>query len=221
MISSASKALVVERTKQIVDLHLGIEASLRRSVQDAIRLGELLTAQKEALSHGEFLPWIERELPFSQPTASRYMMLFAYKNKVFSLNSLTEAYQVAQIEDQRQHPKPRPQVAPEVRERQEAFKAHVEKLDSEARKTQAEAATEKIDVDDLLNRAHETIDAVRRGTDDVTGGQSADALLIDCQVHIEARLIPAGDLVRHSVVNGLIKWLREMSINLNRKAGAA
>lgn len=216
--NSSANALVVERTKQIVDLHLGIEASLRRSVQDAIKLGELLTEQKVALSHGEFLPWIERELPFNERTAQRYMLLFRYKPKCDTLSDLRTAYEVAQIEDQRQHPKAHAEVAPEIieaeRERHDAFVARMaEEEEAESEPT--------IDVDDLLKRAHETVGAARRGNEAARGSDPSAAIAV-CAEYIDTVLAELeSESARHMVVNGLIKHLREMSVNLNRKVGVA
>lgn len=85
----------------ITELHAGIAASLRRSVEDAIQIGELLEAKKRELVHGEFLPWIERELPFSRYTAVNYMRVFQYQDKCRSVPHLQEAYRIAQLEDQK------------------------------------------------------------------------------------------------------------------------
>jgi hypothetical protein len=71
------------------------------------------------LAHGEFLTWIERELPFSRQTADRYRSLYEYRAKVLTVGNLTEAYQIAQIEDQRSHPQARP-IAARVTDKQRA-----------------------------------------------------------------------------------------------------
>lgn len=89
------------RAQEIINLHEGIVSSMRRSVQDAIRIGELLTEAKADLDHGEFLPWIERELPFSNKTAESYMRLYGYRSKIESASNLQDAYRkVEQLEDQ-------------------------------------------------------------------------------------------------------------------------
>ena len=44
-------------------------------MEKAIELGGLLAEQKETLSHGEFTPWIEANLPFTDRTARNYMRL--------------------------------------------------------------------------------------------------------------------------------------------------
>lgn len=62
--------------KKICELHDNILNHLRRSLDDAIRIGELLTQQKEEVGHGRFTVWIRENLPFSDRTARTYMSLF-------------------------------------------------------------------------------------------------------------------------------------------------
>ena len=45
----------------------------RKSSGDVIRLGLYIKSQKDILDHGQFLPWVERELGISASTAQRYM----------------------------------------------------------------------------------------------------------------------------------------------------
>jgi len=45
----------------------------------AIRIGELLLAQKDECKHGEWMPWIEDNLVFSSRTARRYIDCFHRK----------------------------------------------------------------------------------------------------------------------------------------------
>lgn len=78
-------------TQEIIRLHGGIAASMRRSVADAIRIGEILAGEKEQLDHGKFLPWLST-LPFSERTAQNYMALFRYKDKTATVADLQTAY---------------------------------------------------------------------------------------------------------------------------------
>ena len=82
--------------QEINTLHSNIECKLKSTVQDAIKLGELLTNVKQELPHGTFLNWINDNCNFSQPTSHRYMTLFEYKRKLFSVNNLPEAYKQIQ-----------------------------------------------------------------------------------------------------------------------------
>jgi hypothetical protein len=68
----------------------------RSSLEKAIRIGELLTEQKARLKHGEWLPWIERNLEFDQKTAWRYTHLFTNRGKLGTMPNLgiTEAYRL-------------------------------------------------------------------------------------------------------------------------------
>jgi hypothetical protein len=87
-------------SQEIKRLHEGIEAKMRTSVQDAIRIGEILSGVKDKKEHGEFLPWI-KTLPFSERTAYRYIGLFDYQDKIARMADLQEAYkQVETLEAQ-------------------------------------------------------------------------------------------------------------------------
>lgn len=48
------------------------------SLKKICAIGELLIEQKEELKHGEFGPWVDKNLPFTHRTANRYMEI--YKN---------------------------------------------------------------------------------------------------------------------------------------------
>jgi hypothetical protein len=59
--------------QEIVKLHNEIIDALKMTLRKAIRIGELLTEQKQSLKHGEFAPWIKDNLPFTDRTAQMYM----------------------------------------------------------------------------------------------------------------------------------------------------
>lgn len=216
MTSSTNRALIAERTKEIVNLHLGIEASLRRSVQDAIKLGELLAAQKEALPHGDFLPWIERELPFNERTAQRYMMLFRYKSKCDTLSDLRTAYEVAQIEDQRRHPKARPADPEAVEQQRQRHEAFVRRIKEEP----APEPEPRIDYDAVLKKAREAQERPVIERMDTGDGPLVVAEHLGEYIDAALALLP-DELSRHQVINALIKRLRGKSIQLNRKVDVA
>jgi len=79
----------VIRIGEIKRLHKKVEASMAKAVEtarsvveDSIRIGELLTEAKKKVKHGEWLAWIEGNMPFSQPTASRYIKLFENRSQI-------------------------------------------------------------------------------------------------------------------------------------------
>ena len=86
-----NKLTLNEATQEIIQIHNGIMQSLRRAVPDAIRIGQIITEQKELLEHGQFLPWIET-LPFSHDTARNYQRLYLYSGKIRNVRNLQEAY---------------------------------------------------------------------------------------------------------------------------------
>jgi len=86
--------------EEIISLHSGIMTAARRSVQDAIKIGQIISEQKKQLQHGEFLPWVEG-LPISQQTTSNYMRLYNHSNKLLNIGNLQEAYkQIESFEHQ-------------------------------------------------------------------------------------------------------------------------
>lgn len=86
--------------QQINTLHSNIEGKLKSTVQDAIKLGELLTNVKKELPHGTFLNWINDNCNFGRITSYRYMSLFQYKSKCFTMKHLPEAYKQIQYFEQ-------------------------------------------------------------------------------------------------------------------------
>jgi len=95
------------RISEIVTLHNEVAGFLRMSVEKAIWIGELLTAQKDSLQHGEFSPWIKANLPFTDRTAQRYMELYQHRgllktDTVSDLSSATRLLKRAEAETFRQ-----------------------------------------------------------------------------------------------------------------------
>jgi hypothetical protein len=89
-----------ERAKEITALHNGIGAAYRRSVADAVRIGELLSILKAEMEYGQYLAFVGG-LPFSKATAKRYVQLFEYKDKTLTMSDLQSAYKaVKQLESQ-------------------------------------------------------------------------------------------------------------------------
>ncbi len=87
------------RADEIKLLHGEIEGALRTSVEKAVRIGELLGEQKAELKHGEWLPWVEANLPFTEDTAQRYMRVFNDRGLLENRNVryLTDAYRALGI----------------------------------------------------------------------------------------------------------------------------
>jgi Protein of unknown function (DUF3102) len=84
-----------ESISEIVTLHSEIVASARTTLDKAIRIGELLVREKKLLKHGEWLPFLAK-LPFSDPTAQRYMRCYGRRAELKSVNvtDLSQAYRL-------------------------------------------------------------------------------------------------------------------------------
>lgn len=77
--------------QEIVSLHNEIAGHLKMSLEKAIKIGGLLTEQKNSIKHGEWLSWIDANLPFSDRTARVYVRCFKNKPKLADSASLTGA----------------------------------------------------------------------------------------------------------------------------------
>jgi len=79
---------------KINELHDSLISQLKRTIETAIEIGQLLTEKKAELKHGEFGSWIKDNLVFTDRTARRYMLIFVNKEKVLQTGSITEAYKM-------------------------------------------------------------------------------------------------------------------------------
>ena len=73
----------IERSKveRIIEMHSQIMRRARLSLEDAIKIGELLSEEKRKLQHGEWGNWINENLPFTASTAATYMRLYLRKDE--------------------------------------------------------------------------------------------------------------------------------------------
>lgn len=95
-----------EIVQQVNDEYALMTGDMTRAVQRAIRIGEMLTEAKGEVAHGEWIPWIERNLVFGRSEASRYMKVYRNGARVQHLDSLREA--VALLAEPRDEPTTEP-----------------------------------------------------------------------------------------------------------------
>ncbi len=86
--------LVKNLTEEIIKEHLELQNMQISTLDKAIHIGEMLETEKESRKHGEFTPWLQKELPFSIRTAQKYMSVYAKREQFHALgmNGLNEAY---------------------------------------------------------------------------------------------------------------------------------
>ena len=94
---------------EICRLHVENEGDGRRSLDRAIRIGELLTAQKQLIGHGGFEDWLsEARLPFAPSTARGYMKAYLKRDELKSLNIRDISSALKHIYGSKPKPKPKP-----------------------------------------------------------------------------------------------------------------
>ena len=75
---------VTQSLKKIRKLHGEIFDAVRTSLPKAVEIGELLKGIKAGLKRGEWLPWCQKNLPFSERTAQNYIRCFDEKDRLLS-----------------------------------------------------------------------------------------------------------------------------------------
>jgi Protein of unknown function (DUF3102) len=80
--------------EEINELHQQNLDAAKSTLERAIWIGELLTQQRANLKHGEWLPWLEANIIFSDRTARRYIAVFEQREqlKLDSVSDLADAY---------------------------------------------------------------------------------------------------------------------------------
>lgn len=68
----------IKRTPELIgsEIRMYYEAGRRVTMLCGIEIGRRLDEAKQLLPHGEFLPWLERETPFSDRHAQNYMKIY-------------------------------------------------------------------------------------------------------------------------------------------------
>lgn len=98
MVTELLNKTEISRAQEITQLHNEIACHLKISLTKAIRVGELLWQQKESKKHGEFIPWVQEHLPFTDRTARNYMRLYRERAKLKTENvsdlSVTGGYRM-------------------------------------------------------------------------------------------------------------------------------
>jgi DNA repair exonuclease SbcCD ATPase subunit len=75
---AANTPAEAQRTPELIgaEIRMYVEAGRRITLLCGIEIGRRLVEAKDMLSHGEWLPWLERETQISDRSAARYMQIF-------------------------------------------------------------------------------------------------------------------------------------------------
>lgn len=74
-ITTQSSKSITTIAEEIRREHEACEQDAKSAVEHAVKAGELLTDAKAQVQHGEWLPWLCQNVPFSQQTANVYMRI--------------------------------------------------------------------------------------------------------------------------------------------------
>lgn len=129
-VKAAGQLSKAEAIAEIKSLHEDLCFAAQISLEKAMRIGQVLSAQKEKLPHGKWEDFVLAELPFTVRTASNYMRVARHlKSETISDLPLTAAYRLLT------EPKHKPQTKPAQRESEQEdpprVVAHVEVMTPE------------------------------------------------------------------------------------------
>jgi hypothetical protein len=99
---------------KVNQLHAAILYAAKRSLEDGIVIGEILAKRKAKCGHGNWLPWLKDNAPFTAVTASNYIRLFENAEWLKSKNvfDLTDARLQLKAKSKAEGGKPRGRGAP-------------------------------------------------------------------------------------------------------------
>lgn len=208
--ASPAGAMTTERTPEVVGAEVRnlTAAAKYLTVWYAVEIGRRLTEAKELVAHGEWLDWLKRETEFSQPTANRFMRiyaeygsdqgnLFGAETKYSTLNNLSvsnalrllavpeEEREAFALEVDAEHLSSR-ELAQAIRERDEAKKAL-----QEAEETVKAFSEENVELTDGIARAEAQMEASEKLraelADEIAGKDSEIAAAKKKIAELEAR----------------------------------
>src|SRR6476619_6513834 len=89
-------AEILNAVSEINRLHGEICQAARTTIEKAVRIGELLSAQKAGLQHGQWLPWLHANVKFSRQTADNYRRIYEKREelKLLNVGNLSDAYRL-------------------------------------------------------------------------------------------------------------------------------
>jgi hypothetical protein len=180
--------------------HAAVTEFTKKGIERAIRAGELLTAAKKQLKHGEWLPWLAEHVQIPSRTAQHYMRLARHKtglaSQIRNLAHLTVEAAVALTR------KPK-----KSRDPAETEPARVTDDDT----APADDADEDEDTDtdtlvaDLVDEIEEALDPLREKIKKVIEeGVPADRAAV-------------GDALREHVIAVASRWVTELSATTGEK----
>lgn len=160
----------------INDEHRSCETSYRHALAHAFEAGRMLLEVKSTMDHGEWLPWLEASVEFSEKQAQRYMQLASHREELEQANptcmsDLGVAAALKQIARPRE---PRVDVAEAMRELG-GDQISAERLDSARDRLRAESAARwTIQQTRRRHRALELIETTQSKLSEAASGGLSD-----------------------------------------------
>lgn len=149
-------APVLKVQDEINGLHSEIVGLAQKALDNAIRIGELLTAKKAELAHGEFLPWLKANVNFGPDAAERYRIVYARRDELprKECKTLTQALKLLKKSDDLA-------VSPDPAVKRSSKSAEEKKFEAEAAEKEKEQLLRNIGIVDTP-KAEDELDDERQ-----------------------------------------------------------
>jgi hypothetical protein len=81
---------------ELLNLHCEVMDAAKMTLTKAMRMGEILGGFKQTVGHGNWLRWLEENVPFSERTARNYIRVYVHQTEIKSetISDLTDAYRL-------------------------------------------------------------------------------------------------------------------------------
>lgn len=149
--------------EEINYLHQEITSLIHNAVMKGIRIGEVLSAIKEELKHGEFTDFVESNCNFKPRMARNYMRLYQYRDTIKSSLENHEAMGLKEalaLANENQNGKEEPKTATGCRfeSEYESFLAETKAINQQIRSLQKKPEPDKKEINQLKEDLKQLID---------------------------------------------------------------
>lgn len=208
----------------IKDLQQDMKLSYRRTVDDAIKIGELLKDAKSQLPHGDFMPWCERQ-GMKQWTSDKYIKLADYKSKMVNITNLEQAYKLIESEENKRKRQEFEEQTERIQEYKktgikpegwnestDAYRLRKEKEDAEYEERKRKAFEErKKKLDEESKKHDEVLENDRKETDEILSGLQDMMNTNEEKEKLLSKMRLTGDNAKEPIYEALLQYL--MSLN--------
>jgi DNA repair exonuclease SbcCD ATPase subunit len=227
-----------EIEKEIAGLQKDMIISYRRTVDDAIRIGGLLSEAKKQLPYGEFMPWCKKQ-GIDKSTANNYQKVFEYSLKLLNVSNLSEAYKLIENEEEQKKRKEFQEQSKRIDEykrtgkkpdgwndKTDYYRLKKEREDEEYRKRKQELFDQKEEqrkqrkrkIEEEKKKENDEYEKHKQETQEVLEGLTKLQLAIEEKDRLFKKMNLTGDNSKEPIYDALLEYLLGLNENVRLEA---